>query len=465
MAGDSTYRAGCEHLVVQVDDDSAARRIVSDLLTDAGCSVRSFSSGKEVIEYLHGHGKADCILLDVRLPDVDGLSLFQLLRNDYPGIPVILMTGFGNVDQAVSAMTQGAYYYFTKPVDLLLLRRTVCELLEKIRLQRQIVEMTKARANFGLIGQSNAIRETIRRVKLVADLQTTVLITGETGTGKELVARAIHEGGRRCGQPFIAFNCAAIPDTLLESELFGYEKGAFTGAGHSKPGKFELADRGTLFLDEIGDLPSALQAKLLRVLEDREVERLGGVHMKKVDVRFLAATHHSPSDLLTGDRFRQDLYYRLASFEIRLPPLRERVDDLPLLVFHFLGELNRTCRRTVQVVNPAVMDFFTNYPWPGNIRELRNMLETAVICCPGREMQLEHLPGPARSAAVCNRADLPALSQLEREAVTRALEQAKGNRTVAARLLGISRNQVRYRIKKYGLAEDSEESGSGVHTS
>jgi two-component system response regulator AtoC len=465
MAGEPRYREGSEQVVVLVDDDLAARKILSDLLNDAGCSVCSFGLGKDVVEHLRTEGSADCILLDVRLPDVDGLTLFQLLRNDYPGIPVILMTGYGNADQAVRAMTQGAYYYFTKPLDLLLVRRTVCELLEKLRLKRQVAEMTKARANYGLIGQSAPIRETLRRVRLVADLQTTVLITGETGTGKELVARAIHEAGRRCAQPFVAFNCAAIPDTLLESELFGYEKGAFTGAGQSKPGKFELADRGTLFLDEIGDLPPALQAKLLRVLEDREVERLGGVHKKRVDVRFVAATHHSPSELLTGDRFRQDLYYRLASFEIRLPRLRDRVEDLPLLVFHFLEELNRTCRRSVEVVNPAVMDFFRNYPWPGNIRELRNVLESAVICCPGRELQLDHLPGSTPGKVVEHRSDLTALSQLEREAVTRALEQAKGNRTAAARLLGISRNQVRYRIKKYGLAEDSEETGSGVHTS
>ncbi len=451
-----------EHLVAVVEDDETTRLVLGELLADCNSEVLSFDTAESITRFLADSGPPDCLLLDIRLPDAEGLGLFERIRGDYPDLPVILVTAFGNADQAVLAMTRGAYYYFTKPLDFLLLRRTVSDLLEKTSLKRQLREITKFRSSFGIIGQSRGIREAVRRVRLVTDLPTTVLITGETGTGKELIARAIHDAGVRAAKPFVAVNCAAVPDALLESELFGYEKGAFTGAGQSKPGIFEAANRGTIFLDEIGDLPLALQAKLLRVIETREVERLGALQSRKLDLRFVVATNQDLNALVAQNRFRRDLYFRLNSFPINLPPLRDRMGDLPILVFHLLQELNQMCQRRVEVVDPAVMTTLSGYRWPGNIRELRNVLETAVICCPGRELQMGHLPPLAGWKSSPAPVASSSLSEFEREAVTQALRDAGGNRSAAAKILGITRNQVRYRIKKYGLDEEFERSNSDL---
>jgi len=451
-----------EHLIAVVEDDETTRRILGDFLADCNSEIKAFETAGAISRFLEESGPPDCLLLDVRLPDAEGLGLFEEIRANYPDLPVILITAFGNTDQAVLAMTRGAYYYFTKPLDFLLLRRTVSDLLEKTSLKRQIREITKVRSSFGIIGQSGGIREAVRRVRLVTDLPTTVLITGETGTGKELIARAIHDAGVRSSKPFVAINCAAVPDALLESELFGYEKGAFTGAGQSKPGIMEMANRGTIFLDEVGDLPMALQAKLLRVIETREVERLGAVQSRKLDLRFVVATNQDLAVMVAQGRFRRDLYFRLNSFPIHLPPLRDRLEDLPLLIFHFLQELNEICQRRVEVLEPAVMAALASHRWPGNVREVRNVLETAVICCPGRELQLRHLPPLGGGKTPPPPPAYSSLSEFEREAVIRALRDAGGNRSAAAKMLGITRNQVRYRIKKYGLDEESERSSSDI---
>lgn len=441
-----------EPLIVLAEDDLSTQKVVCDFLQDLNCEVLAFASGKQVWDHLCAHPAPDCLLLDIRLPDLSGLEIFQRVHDLHPSLPVILITGFGNTDQAVQAIKQGAYYYFTKPIDFLLLQRTVGELLEKIRLRRQLARLQDGRDEFGLVGQHPSILQVRQRIRQVADLPTTVIITGETGTGKELVARALHAGGTRRSKPLVAINCAALPESLLESELFGFDKGAFTGATQGKPGKVELAHGGSLLLDEVGEMPLALQAKLLRVIETKTVERLGSVRGLQVDVRFLAATNRDLAELVTRGQFRQDLYFRLNPFEICLPPLRSRLDDIPLLIQHFLDELNRSYNRQIESVDPSVLEAFRRYDWPGNVRELKHILEGAAILCDTKRLKLAHLaPRPAWSDNVSRRSSR--LASVEESALVEALQRSKGNQSAAARELGISRNQMRYKMKKYGLGK------------
>lgn len=368
-------------LVILVEDDSDTRKLIQDFLLDLGCEVLPFASGKDAWEHLDSGPPPDCLLLDIRLQDMDGREIFRRAQRRHPSLPVILMTAFGNTREGVEAMKEGAHYYFTKPVDFLLLRRTVGELLEKRRLQRELERLRDgARDRYGLVGETPSMRRALERIEMVADHPTTVLITGETGTGKELVAHAIHRASGRRDRPFVVVNCAAVPESLLESELFGYERGAFTGAARSKPGKLEKAHRGTLFLDEVGDMPLALQGKLLRVLEDKVVERLGALEGREVDVRFLAATNRNLPETVASGEFRHDLYYRLNLFEIPLPPLRDRQDDIPLLALHFVRELSPRYQREVRSIEPRALEALRAFDWPGNVRELKNVIESALIC-------------------------------------------------------------------------------------
>jgi two-component system NtrC family response regulator len=444
-------RAATPARVVVAEDDAASRKLVVDFLGDLGCTVSAFSSGAEVWAHLAGNAPPDCLLLDIRLPGIDGLEIFRRVHESWPQVAVILITGQGSTHEAVQAMKDGAHYYFTKPIDFLLLRRTVSELLERRRLEDALARASGADADHGIVGGSPEIRAVRERIDLVADLPATVLITGETGTGKELVARAVHARGGRRDAPFVAVNCAAVPENLLESELFGFERGAFTGAARSKPGKLELAEGGTLLLDEIGDMPMSLQGKLLRVIEDRLVERLGGTSARRVDVRFLAATNRDLERRVREGSFRDDLYHRLNLFPIALPPLRERRDDIPLLAHHLLGKLALAYRKEIREIEPAVVEALLRHDWPGNVRELRHVLEGAVIVCQGPVLLRSQLPPrPAWSGRPAGESP-SRLEELERKALVEALERCGGNQSAAARELSISRNQLRYKLKKHGL--------------
>lgn len=436
--------------VLLAEDDDHTRGVVEELLSELDCRVESFADGGKALTHLKTAPAPACALLDVRLPGADGLEIFHRLREESPETPVILVTGYGSTDQAVRAMQEGAHYYFTKPVDFLLLRRTVEEILEKVRLRRELEEARRDGQDHGILTRDPAMLAVLERLDLVAELPTTVLIQGETGTGKELVARALHRKSGREGR-FVIVNSAAIPADLLESELFGHERGAFTGAVQAKPGKLEQADDGTLFLDEVGELPPPLQAKILRVLEGHAVERVGGSRRREVDVRFVAATLRDLQGAVSDDSFREDLYHRLTPFTLELPPLRERPDDIPLLAHHFVRELAEAYDRPVRNLGPTALQALQAHDWPGNVRELRNVLEGAVIVCSGETLEVGHLPArPAWSDRESDEGP-STLEELERRAIEEALRRHDGNRTAAARSLGITRNQIRYKIDKHGL--------------
>ena len=438
-----------EARVLLAEDDGHARGIVEELLSELDCRIDSFADGGEVLAHLEGSPSPTCAVLDIRLPGADGLEIFRRLREEHPETAVILMTGYGNTDEAVEAMQGGAHYYFTKPVDFLLLRRIVEEILEKARLREKLEEARRSRGDHGILTRDPTMEAVLDRLQLVAGLPTTVLVQGETGTGKELVARALHRGSGREGH-FVVVNCAAIPSDLLESELFGHERGAFTGAVQAKAGKLEGADGGTLFLDEVAELPTPLQAKILRVLEGHGVERVGGTRTRSVDVRFVAASHRNLQEAVREGSFREDLYHRLTPFTLELPPLRKRPDDIPLLAHHFLRELAEAYDRPVRALAPEALQALRAHDWPGNVRELRNVLEGAVIVCPGETLELAHLP--PRPAWAEPRSDAPStLEEMERRAIEDALRRYEGNRSAAARSLGITRNQIRYKIDKHGI--------------
>jgi DNA-binding NtrC family response regulator len=400
-----------------------------------------------------------------------------------------MITAHGTVDNAVEALKTGAFDYLTKPFDQMEVRTIVAKALRTRDLSateasRPFHEIPVEGARYGIIGQSPSILDLYAVLDRVADTPTTVLITGESGTGKELVARALHESSSRRDKAFIKVNCAAIPKDLMESELFGYERGAFTGAVGSKPGRFELASSGTLFLDEIGSIPVEMQVKLLRALQESEFERVGGVRTIRVDVRLIAATNSDLKKEIAQGSFREDLYYRLNVVPIRLPSLRERAGDIPLLVMHFIRKFNARLKKDVDGIEPAALSRLISYPWPGNIRELENVIERAVLFCDGRELRLSDLPSEVRGqdAPLPSGADLAvatpqpppsseptsgsfdglkeqvkaAMSRLERELIVRALEQTGGNVTHAARLLKISRKGLQLKMKELGLREQGE---------
>ena len=464
--------------VLIVDDEPNLRKILSAQLTRDGYDVLTAEDGEQGLQLLREH-HIDLVITDLKMPKVDGMTLLKKALEEEPELPVILITAHGTIDTAVEALKSGAFDFVTKPFDKDEVRQIVSKALRTRELRGHDATPTAASrgARFGIIGGSPGIAELYAILERVADTPTTVLITGETGTGKELVARALHEHSSRRDKPFIKVNCAAIPKELIESELFGYERGAFTGAVTSKPGRFELANGGTLFLDEIGEIPVEMQVKLLRALQESEFERVGGIKTIRVDVRLVAATNRDLKKLIASGAFREDLFYRLNVVPIRLPALRDRTSDIPILVEHFLAKFNDRLRKRVEGVEADARDLLVQYPWPGNIRELENVIERAVLFCDTQQLRATDLPPDLRGVpALANvrvpEADLQAalagegglkehvkvaMSRLEKELVSRALKQTSGNVTHAARLLKISRKGLQLKMKELGLREGSNE--------
>jgi DNA-binding NtrC family response regulator len=417
--------------------------------------------------------KVDLVLTDLKLPHMDGLEFLQAVKRSNTQIPVILMTAYGTVETAIDAMKAGASDYVLKPFSMEEIKLIIHKELDVRRLREENRDLREAlgeRYQFeNIVALSAKMQEVLAIVERVAPTNSTVLLGGESGVGKDMIARAIHQHSRRASGPFIKINCTAIPENLLESELFGFEKGAFTGAMTAKPGKFELADKGTIFLDEIGDVPGAIQVKLLRVLQEREFERLGGTKTLKVDVRVIAATNQDLRAALEQGTFREDLYYRLNVVPISIPPLREHKEDIPYLVDHFLARLARESAKPITSITPAAMRLLMDFHWPGNIRELENIIERAVALSSGTmldvgDIRLDVGPGgavvgPGMSANDASGPFLPpgmTLEQYEDEIIKEALRRATGNKSQAARLLGLSRNAFRYRLSKLGLPDEPD---------
>jgi len=466
--------------VLIVDDEPNLRKILSAQLTRDGYDVLTAEDGEQGLALLGEH-HIDLVITDLKMPKVDGMTLLKRALVDEPELPVVLITAHGSIDTAVEALKSGAFDFVTKPFDKDEVRQIVAKALKtrELRGADATATPTARAARFGIIGTSQSITDLYAILERVADTPTTVLITGESGTGKELVARALHEHSSRKGKPFIKVNCAAIPKELIESELFGYERGAFTGAVTSKPGRFELANGGTLFLDEIGEIPIEMQVKLLRALQESEFERVGGIKTIRVDVRLVAATNRELKKLIAAGTFREDLFYRLNVVPIHLPALRERTGDIPLLVEHFLARFNERLRKKVEGVESEAMEQLVEYPWPGNIRELENVVERAVLFCDTQKLRAADLPPEIRGIPAMANVPLPeadlqtalagegglkehvkvAMSRLEKELVSRALQQTNGNVTHAARLLKISRKGLQLKMKELGLREGSAEKG------
>ena len=390
----------------------------------------------------------DTVILDLRLPDIYGIDVLQAIKSDYPEISVIMMTGYGEVEEAVKAMKLGAEYYFRKPIDLEELAVVVDKSIG-IRQIRQEASLYR-KPEYPIVGKSSHTQGLIHMVSLLAsNSSTTVLIQGETGTGKELVARNIHALSSRSNKPFIDINCAAIPENIVESELFGYEAGAFTDAKKTKKGLFELADGGTLFLDEIGDMPYNAQAKILRVIEQRSLKRLGGARDIGVDVRIIAATNRDLDTLVKEGSFREDLYYRLNVIPLIIPALRQRPEDIPIIAEFLLGEIKKSlAKKNIIGFDEKVTDLLCSYEWPGNVRELRNVIERAAIACDRGEITAEHLTLPKREPAEDNPMTL---SEVERVHIRKVLRLTDGNKTRAARILGIARSTLNEKIKYVDL--------------
>ncbi len=445
-----------------VDDDRAVRGALKVNLTKAGYDVTLASSAEEAIELMKSNSY-DIMLTDVKMGGMTGMELLPLVRTHYPDTRIVVMTGHGSVRDAVTAMQAGAANYVIKPVEKDELLMLMDRALETRALQRELARLRKeVGEKYGfsnIIGVSPAMQEVYEQVQAVADSNATVLLLGETGTGKELIAHAIHYRSRRANAPLVAVNCGALPDSLLESELFGHEKGAFTGAVRQHQGKFEQADGGTLFLDEVGELPLQTQVKLLRALDSGTFTRVGGEHTVKVDVRVIAATNRDLYKEVQSGGLRADLYYRLNVFSIRLPPLRDRKDDIPLLADHFVRRFSERHGRTLPGLSTAVLRQLNTYPWPGNVRELEHVMERAVLLNHASELsslKLPEAPSPPPSApSAAPRLDpggLPiTLENYERALITAALEEAGGVQARAARLLGVSRSNLNYRIAKLGI--------------
>jgi len=455
--------------VLIVDDELNIRRVLAAMLKREGYEVTTAADGEQALSALH-KTPVHVVVADLVMPRMGGMELLQRVSSDFPDVPVIVITAHGTVDSAVQALKAGAFDFITKPFEQEELKKVIAKATRAHELERQNLHAGGERAP--LVGQSPGMRQIFDIVARVADSPSTILITGESGTGKELVARAIHRGSTRRDKPLIKVNCAAIPKDLVESELFGYEKGAFTGAVGSKPGRFELADGGTLFLDEIGEVPVEMQVKLLRALQESEFERVGGIKTLKVDVRLVAATNRDLKALIAEGRFREDLYYRLAVVPIALPALRERREDIPLLVEHFVEKYNRRLGKKVERLDDEAMQLLQAYAWPGNIRELENLMERSVLFADGPVIAAAALPdvlrekepagppiagvGPLGSLAAPSGASMKeivrqAQAELERELIARALEETGGNVTRAAKRLQISRKSLQVKMKELGL--------------
>ena len=447
--------------ILVVDDDRAHRTMLRTLLGGWGYVVQEADDGARAIEQVH-EKSYDLILMDVRMVEVSGLEALSEIKSYNPAIPIIIMTAYSSVETAVEALKKGAYDYLSKPLDFDELELAIGRAMDHTRLKeenRALKERLGVGFNTGdIIGHSRVMVELLETVALVAPTEATVLITGESGTGKELIASAIHLNSPRREKPFIQLNCAAITETLLESELFGHEKGAFTGADRRKEGRFRLANRGSIFLDEISEMSVAMQAKLLRVLQEKEIQRVGGEEVLRVDVRVIAATNRDLKAEIKGGRFREDLYYRLNVVALAVPALRERREDIPLLAQHFLDSFAEKNRKHIKGFTPQAMDRLVRYDWPGNVRELMNAIERGVILCRGDyvsemdfHLSVSDVPAPEREAVREELlADLP-LEEVEKVTILKTLESAGGNKSETARRLGITRRTLHKKLKKYGV--------------
>ena len=445
--------------ILLVDDDSAHRTMLKANLAGEGYLIREAADGDEVLPLLR-EIEVDLIVLDMKMVRMDGIATLSLLLQAGYTIPVILLTAFSSVESAVEAMKKGTFDYITKPVDIGELQLIIARALNFRNLQeenRQLKEQLGERVIAGdIIGKSQAMQGMFATLAMVAPTDATVLITGESGTGKELVASALHHNSARKNGPFIKLNCAALNDNLLESELFGHEVGAFTGATGRRKGRFELAHRGTLFLDEIGDMSLTTQAKVLRVLQDGEFERLGGSETVKTDVRLLAATHKDLKAMIEAGTFRQDLFFRLSVVPIHLPALRERIIDIPELAGFFLGRYAKKNRKDLKGFHPEALKLLMHYPWPGNIRELENTIERAVILCLGEQISPHELPPhllaeEVHADRVKDMAETVTLRDMERLTIKSTLENTGHNKSLTAKKLGIARQTLLNKIKEYGL--------------
>ncbi len=444
--------------ILVVDDEINIRGALVTLLEKKGHRVRAAGSGEDALEQLEA-APADLVLTDLKMPGMGGIEFLRRLKAKWPDTEVVVMTAYGSIDTAVEAMRHGAYDYLMKPIDRERFPLVVEKALERHvlatenKLLRNRLE-TKTRFDH-MVGDSEPMQRVYRLVEMVADSDVTVLLTGESGTGKELISRAIHYKSPRADGPFITMNCGALPDNLFESELFGYEKGAFTGAMSTKMGRFELADGGTLLLDEVGELSLKSQVDFLRVLETKEFRRLGGTKLLTVDVRIIAATNRNLEEAVRQGDFREDLYYRLNVVPIRLPPLRDRADDIPLLVDLFLAECTAQHHREPKEVSREAMRLLQLYGWPGNIRQLRNLMERLVVTVKDAMIQPEHLPEEIQASKEDVRTMVvtlgTSLERVERDVIQRTLAEVTNHREKAAKLLGISLRALQYKIKEYGI--------------
>ena len=447
--------------VLIVDDEQSLARSAKAFLADHGYEAEVAGTGEQALELL-ATLQPDVVFADVRLPGMSGLDLLKRIRAFDPVIPVIMLTAYGSIAGAVEAVKLGAFDYVKKPVDLEELK-LLADRARETRLLKEELSYYRRRATTdvgfeGLVGESRAVQAVLERARQIAALDETppVLLTGETGTGKGLLAHAIHAAGPRATKPFIEVNCTALPATLMEAELFGHERGAFTDAKESKPGLVEAAEGGFLFLDEIGDVDLAVQGKLLRAIEERAVRRVGSVRERKVDVRIMAATNRDLERAVGEERFRKDLYFRLAVIVLEVPPLRERGEDVLLLTAHFLHAFNAKYGKVVRDLSVAARDLLLSYPWPGNVRELSHVIERAVLWSRGATLDVEHLSltrpvAPSDHGDAAQSVDTATLPQREKTIIEQALRDAGGNQTKAAQRLGISRDTLRYRLKKFGL--------------
>jgi DNA-binding NtrC family response regulator len=470
--------------ILVADDEQNLRRVLAAMLRRDGHDVVQASNGAEAIERL---ADVDIVITDLRMPGADGMDVLRTAAKSFPHVPVIMITAYGSVGQAVEAIKAGAFDYIEKPFE----QDSIRVIVEKAIGQAVANKMAPRPAlygdgevgRYGLVGQSAEMHSIFAVIEKVADTPSTVLITGESGTGKELVAKALHEHSSRKGGPFIKINCAAIPKTLMESELFGYEKGAFTGATSSKPGRFELADGGSLFLDEIGEIPVEMQVKLLRAIQESEFERVGGIKTIKVDVRLITATNRDLEQEIARGNFREDLYYRLNVVPLQVPPLRKRAGDIPLLVQHIIKKFNERLKKTITGIDDDALAALETHAWPGNIRELENVLERTILFCKGdriqrADLQLSATGGPLEPARTITEPPQPVpigddddeeapseisgslkevvraeTARVERELIVKALDETSGNVTQAARLLKISRKSLQMKMKEFGLRD------------
>lgn len=454
--------------ILIVDDELNMRLVLSAMLKKEGFDVSAAANGREALQILQSI-KVAVVITDLKMPDIDGMGLLTRVAERYPEIPVIMITAHGTIATAVEALKKGAFDYITKPFDLDDLKNIVSKAIKTRVLKESELSVAPSEIErIGMIGTSPKTMEVFEAIQRVAPTTTTVMITGETGTGKELVADAIHHNSPRKNNPLIKINCAAIAETLMESELFGYEKGAFTGASVTKPGKFELAHKGTLFLDEVAEIPREMQVKLLRVIQEKEFERVGGLRTIKVDVRIIAATNQNLSRQVQAGHFREDLYYRLNVFPIDIPPLRQRKEEILPLVDYFIEKFNKKLGLAV-VMDSDVKAMLLRYEWPGNIRELENLVERLLLLARNNRITLQEIPAEFKEAATNVKmtmgegADKPfkehvrgQVENVERQMIMKCLEESGGNVTQAAKTMGLSRKGLQLKMIKYNLRKESK---------